>query len=117
MPFRELPVKERSQANLRVACIALQKDVESLRTMLPGYLRDTRHKDHYVRYSARSCAVSLQRSMAIKSAKERYMRGLDEGLVLDHIGPRCTFCGSCHNVRWIGGSSPYTCGGNGRIAF
>ncbi|AIU44281.1 hypothetical protein RG2014_027 [Delftia phage RG-2014] len=114
MNFRPLP-KYSSQAMLRAACIDMQ--AANQRTYnLAVYYRDRflersqRPKDwDAITGSTKQAAITSQGILRERSAQERYMRGLDEGLVLDDPGPACSVCGGHSNVVHMGGSIPYLC--------
>lgn len=88
MTFRPLP-KHSNQAMLRAACIDMQAANQRTHNLAVYYhdqflARTRRPKDwDAITGSTKQAAITSQGILRERSAQERYMRGLDEGLVLD----------------------------------
>lgn len=113
MKFRLLPRAIVTQDDIRMECLRLQVDHRRNYNQAQGYRLEMawraaqNQQDIYA--SAKMAAITHQRLGAVRSAEERYMRGLDEGLAIDDPGPACSVCGGRSNVVHMGGSIPYLC--------
>ena len=113
MTYRLLPTAIVTQAQIRAECLELQDRSRRSYNQARGYQLEMRWREaqHQMEIygSAKLAAITGQRLGAVRSAEERYMRGLNEGLVLDDPGPACSVCGGRSNVVHMGGSIPYLC--------
>ncbi len=110
MNFRPLP-QHVNQGLLRREVLSKQSMNAQTHAGIAYYIEQIADPDTHpvIRASAYNAARTLQGILRERSAEERYMRGLHEGLVLDDPGPACSVCGGHSNVVHMGGSIPYLC--------